>query len=76
MYDNTTLTIVKCLDHCKTKGNRLAILDGGYKCLCSDSLPESALKPSSQCDIACFGEEGTEGKCGGDWRFNVHAVLT
>ena len=35
------LSIAKCLDYCKTHGKRLALIDGGHLCVCSDSLPDS-----------------------------------
>ena len=77
--DTITMTIAKCMDHCKTNQNKLYILGHlGNSCYCSNSLPQSsALIPDSECSFACSGEPGTEGKCGGEkYKWNVHAVLT
>ena len=70
--------MAKCMDHCKTYKNKVYILGGnqGHNCYCANSLPESVLLPGSQCNTACSGEPGTEGKCGGNFKWNVHAVLT
>ena len=77
LEDRRTMTMAKCMNHCKTYQNKLYILGGlGNYCYCANSLPESALLPGSKCTSACSGEPGTEGKCGGNYKWNVHAVLT
>ena len=75
--DKSTMTMAKCMNHCKTYQNKVYILGGlGNYCYCANSLPESVLLPGSQCNTACSGEPGTEGKCGGSFKWNIHAVIT
>ena len=71
--DRQTLTINSCMDHCKTKGMTFFILDAGRDCRCANTMPTSAIFPDADCNAACTGEPGTVGKCGGDYRSNVHA---
>ena len=74
--ENTTvLTVDWCLNHCKTNGMKFSFIDAGRICFCSNTMPpSSSLVPNSQCDYPCLGKNGTEGKCGGNYRMNVHAV--
>ena len=73
--ENMTLTVDWCLNHCKTNEMKLYIIDAGRICFCSNTMPPfSNIVPNSQCDYPCNGENGTEGKCGGNYRMNVHAV--
>ena len=74
VYDNETLTVDFCLDHCKTNGMKLSLLDSGKWCSCSNEMPTAAIVSNSQCSYPCSGENGTEGKCGGDYRWNIHAI--
>ena len=74
VYDNMTLTVDFCLDHCKTNGMKLSLIDSGKMCSCSNEMPTTALVSNSQCNYPCTGENGTEGKCGGDYRWNIHAI--
>ena len=62
------------MEHCKTKGMKLSLLDSGRVCSCSDAMTTTALRPNSECNYPCAGEEGSEGKCGGDYRWSIHTV--
>lgn len=74
-----TLTLDICLNYCKKNGRKLSFLDSGRVCSCSNVMPtmgplNSAIVSNSQCNYPCSGENGTEGKCGGDYRWNIHAI--
>ena len=74
-HNSEDMTIDWCLNHCKSKGMKFYIIDAGRICFCSNTMPPfSNIVPNSQCDYPCNGENGTEGKCGGNYRMNVHAV--
>ena len=67
-------TVAKCLNRCKSQNKKFALIDAGVSCFCTDTLPPTDFVPKSQCSYACSGEPGSEGKCGGSWRWSVHAI--
>ena len=74
--DYKFLTVDFCLNHCLGIGMKFSILDNGEYCSCSNTLPSSKnIVSNSQCSSPCSGEPGTEGKCGGFYRWNIYAVL-
>ena len=80
-HNSEDMTVDWCLNHCKSKGMKLYIIDAGRICFCSNTMPPSShLVPNSECSYPCNGNNGTSseqltvGKCGGPWRMNVHAV--
>ena len=75
ILDDKFLTVDFCLDHCMAVGKKFSILDNGSYCSCSNTLPPlKDIVSNSQCSAACSGEPGTEGKCGGYFRWSFHAV--
>ena len=68
------LTIAGCLNRCKTQNKKFALIDYGTCCYCTDTLPSSDFVPTSECQHACSGEPGSEGKCGGPYRWSVHVI--
>ena len=63
-----------CLESCNTEEKKFSIIDAGRICMCANTLPTSDVVSNSECDYFCSGEPGTEGKCGGNYRWNLHAV--
>ena len=72
--DSENFTIATCLQSCMTEGKKFSIIDAGRICNCANTLPTSDVVSNSECSYVCSGEAGTEGKCGGNYRWNVHAV--
>ena len=73
--DDESLTVDYCLDYCMEFAMKFSILDNGRYCSCSNTLPPSKnVVSNSQCSVPCSGEPGTEGKCGGTYRWNFYAV--
>ena len=73
--DPNTLSIASCTNHCKVRGLKLFFLENGLFCFCSNSMPPlENLVPISECSSICSGEAETQGKCGGEYRWNLHYV--
>ena len=73
--DPYTLSIASCTNHCKVRGWELFFLENGLYCFCSNSMPSlENLVPISECSSICSGEAETQGKCGGEYRWNLHHV--
>ena len=72
--DDAGQTPGKCLNRCKAQNKKIALLDSGVTCYCTNRLPPSDFVPQSECSYQCRGEPGSQGKCGGSWRWSVHAI--
>ena len=72
--DNENFRIATCLQSCKTDEKKFFIIDAGNRCICGNTLPTSDVVSNSECNYLCTGEPGTRGKCGGNYRWNIHAV--
>ena len=69
-----TMTIGKCVRHCKGLGSSFAAIDK-FICFCMNKWPLESLKVSnSLCPDKCIGETGARWNCGGFWRVSVYSI--
>ncbi|XP_067052699.1 deleted in malignant brain tumors 1 protein-like isoform X2 [Acropora muricata] len=63
-----TMTPVKCLRRCQSKGLKYAALSWGEECYCGNSYDRYG--KATTCDIPCLGDATKI--CGGVWAFSVY----
>ena len=73
-FDHENFTMATCLESCTTEEKKFSIIDAGRSCMCANTLPTSDVVSNSECNYLCTGEPGTRGKCGGSYRWNIHAI--
>merc|ERR1719481_1701254 len=68
-----SLTIEKCIAHCRSCNYDYAGVEYGHECWCGNQEPASSLRRHySECSAKCPGNQYQ--RCGGTWRINVYKV--
>jgi hypothetical protein len=69
-WDDTAMTVGKCINFCSGQGFRFAGLQAGYACFCGNAYGRSG--PAEPCNVPCVGNP--EETCGGHWANGVWRV--
>jgi len=68
-----SLTIEKCIAHCRSCNYDYAGVEYGHECWCGNQEPASSLRRHySECSAKCPGNQYQ--RCGGTWRINVYTT--
>ncbi|KAK8049291.1 hypothetical protein PG994_011021 [Apiospora phragmitis] len=71
MFDNTTLTVEKCVAFCEGKGFGLAGVEYGRECWCRKTLRQDAAKlDQGRCGMPCKGNDSQ--LCGGPSAIGIY----
>ena len=68
-----SMTIEKCIAHCRSFNYVYAGVETGHECWCGNKKPAENLKRHhSECSVTCPGNRSQQ--CGGVWRINVYST--
>ena len=71
LINDTSMTIEKCKQLCRSKEFLFAGVESGNECHCGNDVP-MITAPSRECYLQCAGDQTQ--KCGGHWRVNVYSI--
>ena len=71
LINDTSMTIDKCKQLCRSKEFLFAGVESGNECHCGNDVP-MITAPSRECYLQCAGDQTQ--KCGGHWRVNVYSI--